>query len=65
MNDSVSDTGGIMSNRSTRKGETACHNATLYTKNSIWADLGRNLGLRSDRPTSNRPITALWHSFEM
>jgi hypothetical protein len=41
--------------------ETARHSATLYTKNCTWSDLGRNLGLRSDSPTSDRLIMVSRH----
>jgi hypothetical protein len=37
-------------------------NATLFTTNHTWTDLGAKSGLRSDRPTTNRPSHGTaWH----
>jgi hypothetical protein len=39
-------------NRSTRR--KTCLSATLSTTNPTWTDQGSNLGLRGDRPATNR-----------
>jgi hypothetical protein len=49
-------TGG---NRITR---TVCSNATCYTTNLTWTDLGSNLGFYGRRATTNRLINGLKYS---